>query len=94
MYIYIYIYINIYIYSNILICNTNGYSTKTKSIGHYTVFHGELIPAFEIVRIYLVFTAKNTVISPNLMLRKFCLKAQFPHSLRFLSTKFLHQDCI
>ena len=27
-------------------------------------------------------TAKNTVISPNFLMWKFCLKAQFPHSAR------------
>ena len=28
----------------------------------------------------LIFTAKNTVISPNFLVRKFCGKAQFPNS--------------
>ena len=27
-----------------------------------------------------LFTAKNTLISPNFLVRKFCGKAQFPHS--------------
>ena len=45
--------------------------------------------------------AKNTVISPNFMVWKFCAKAQFPHSLGespetmrklCLSTKFPHQE--
>ena len=27
-----------------------------------------------------LFTVKNTVISPNFLMRKFCGKAQFPHS--------------
>ena len=43
-------------------------------------------------------TAKNTVISPNFLVSKFCGKAQFPHSFPetvrklSLSTKFSHQD--
>ena len=46
-------------------------------------------------------TAKNTVISPNFLVWKFCGKEQFPHSFGqfarnytelFLSTKFPHQQ--
>ena len=39
-------------------------------------------------------TAKNTVISPNFLVRKFCENAQFPEIMQklCLSTKFPHQE--
>ena len=39
-------------------------------------------------KITQIITGKNTIISPNFLLWKFCGKAQFPHSLGRIARKY------
>ena len=77
----------------------------SKNISHHSAGNGELRILIKLQLTHLssviIFdntdnTMKNTVISPNFLMWKFCGKAQFPHSETMrklcLSTKFPHQE--
>ena len=78
-------------------------SEKLLQIGKFTFQLLDLVGESdkELEKYSLFITAKNTVISPNFLVQKFCGKEQFPHSFGrfartvrklFLSTKFPHQE--
>ena len=78
-------------------------SEKLLQIGKFTFQLLDLVEESdkELEKYSPFITAKNTVISPNFLVQKFCGKEQFPHSFGrfarnmrklFLSTKFPHQE--
>ena len=89
-------------------CQTRS-STRKDSRDDQAVLNVEVLSQNSIIKednlsIPCANTAKNTVISPNFLLWKFCKKEQFPHSFGrfacspeamqklFLCTKFPHQE--
>ena len=73
---------------------------KYQSITNYFFYHFRSVP-FELIFKWAIMTVKNTVVSPDFLVWKFCGKAKFPHSFGdspetmqklCLSAKFLHQE--